>query len=51
MGLSKHQEHGMNALGIFSLNFFRIGIVDSTLFTRKMGKDLFICQIYIEILL
>jgi hypothetical protein len=34
MGLSKHQDHGMN--------------VDSTLFTRKMGKDLFVCQIYVD---
>jgi hypothetical protein len=27
-------------------NGFRIGKVDSTLFNRKMGKDLFVCQIY-----
>jgi hypothetical protein len=29
-------------------NGFRIGKVDSTLFTIKMGKDLFVCQIYID---
>jgi hypothetical protein len=29
-------------------NNFRIGKTDSTLFTRKMGKDLFVCQIYID---
>jgi hypothetical protein len=29
-------------------NGFRIGKADSTLFTRKMGKDLFICQIYVD---
>jgi hypothetical protein len=29
-------------------NGFRIGKVDSTLFTRKMGKDLFVCQIYVD---
>jgi hypothetical protein len=29
-------------------NGFRIYKVDSTLFTRKMGKDLFGCQIYID---
>jgi hypothetical protein len=29
-------------------NGFRIGKPDSTLFTRKMGKDLFVCQIYID---
>jgi hypothetical protein len=29
-------------------NDFRIGNADSTLFTRKMGKDLFVCQIYVD---
>jgi hypothetical protein len=29
-------------------NSFMIGKADSTLFTRKMGKDLFICQIYVD---
>jgi hypothetical protein len=29
-------------------NGFRIGKSDSTLFTRKMDKDLFVCQIYID---
>jgi hypothetical protein len=29
-------------------NGFRIGKVDSTLFTRKIGKNLFICQIYVD---
>jgi hypothetical protein len=29
-------------------NGFRIGKADSTLFTRKMGKILFVCQIYID---
>jgi hypothetical protein len=29
-------------------NGFRIGKADSTLFTRKMGKDLSICQIYVD---
>jgi hypothetical protein len=28
-------------------NSFRIGKVDSTLFTRKMDRDLFVCQIYV----
>jgi hypothetical protein len=28
-------------------NGFRIGKTDSTLFTRKIGKDLFVCQIYV----
>jgi hypothetical protein len=29
-------------------NGFRIGKIDSTLFTRRMGKDLFVCQIYVD---
>jgi hypothetical protein len=29
-------------------NDFRIGKADSTLFTKKMGKDLFVCQIYVD---
>jgi hypothetical protein len=29
-------------------NNFRIGKADSTLFTRKMSKGLFVCQIYID---
>jgi hypothetical protein len=46
MGLSKYQEHVMNALGTFFIeNGFMIGKSDSTLFTRKMGKNLFVCQI------
>jgi hypothetical protein len=29
-------------------NGFRIGMADSTLFTRKMGKNLFVCQIHVD---
>jgi hypothetical protein len=29
-------------------NGFRIGKGDSTLFTKRMGKDLFVCQIYVD---
>jgi hypothetical protein len=29
-------------------NGFKIGKTNSTLFTRKMGKDLFVCQIYAD---
>jgi hypothetical protein len=29
-------------------NSFKIGKVDSTLFTRKMGTDLSVCQIYVD---
>jgi hypothetical protein len=49
MCLTKHQEHSMNALGTFFIeNGFRIDKVDSTLFTRKIGQDLFVCQIYVD---
>jgi hypothetical protein len=29
-------------------NSFMIGKCDSTLFTRRMGKDLFVCKIYVD---
>jgi hypothetical protein len=34
--------------GFLIENGFRIGKADSTHFTRKMGKDLFVCQIYVD---
>jgi hypothetical protein len=34
--------------GLLIDNGFKIGKADSTLFTRRMGKDLFACQIYID---
>jgi hypothetical protein len=34
-------------MDFFIKNGFGIGKTDSTLFTRKMGKDLFVCQIYV----
>jgi hypothetical protein len=27
---------------------FKIGKVDTSLFTKRIGKDLFICQIYVD---
>jgi hypothetical protein len=39
----------MNDLEIFLIeNGFRIDKADSTLFTRKIEKDSFICQIYVD---
>jgi hypothetical protein len=32
----------------FIENSFRIGKADSTLFTRKMGNGLFVCQIHVD---
>jgi hypothetical protein len=34
--------------GFLIENGFRIGKADSTLFSRKMGKDLFVCKIYVD---
>jgi hypothetical protein len=44
MDLSKLLQHGMNALVTFSLTMV-LGLVktNSTLFTRKVDKDLFVC--------
>jgi hypothetical protein len=48
MGLTKLQGHGMNALGIFLLRMI-LGLVRQIpLFTRKMVKDLFVYQIYVD---
>jgi hypothetical protein len=49
MGLSKHQEHGMNTLGIFSLKMV-LELVRRILLSslEKMGKNLFVCQIYFD---
>jgi hypothetical protein len=35
-------------MNILIENNFRISKTDSTLFTRKMGKYLFVCQIYVD---
>jgi hypothetical protein len=49
MGLSKHQEHGINALRNSGLNkTLKIGKADPTLFTHKVGNDIFMCQIYVD---
>jgi hypothetical protein len=32
-------------------NGFRIGKVDSTIFTRKVDKDIFVCQIYVDVII
>jgi hypothetical protein len=45
MGLSKLLEHGMNA---FLRKGFEIGKADPTLFTRKVDKEIFVCQIYVD---
>jgi hypothetical protein len=48
-GLKKVPRASYECLRDFHIeNGFRIGKADSTLFTRKMGKDLFVCQIYID---
>jgi hypothetical protein len=48
-GLKKAPRAWYECLRDFLIkNSFRIGKSDSTLFTRKMGKDLFVCQIYVD---
>jgi hypothetical protein len=47
MDLSKHQEQ-LCLRDFLIENDFRISKADSTLFTRKMCKDLFLCQIYVD---
>jgi hypothetical protein len=47
-GLSKHQEYDMNALVTFLLKIV-LGLVRLILLSSlKMGKDLFVCQIYVD---
>jgi hypothetical protein len=48
MSLSKHQEHDMNDLESSLLKMV-FGLVRPTLLSSlKMGKHLFVCQIYID---
>jgi hypothetical protein len=48
-GLKEAQRAWSECLRDFLIeNGFMIGKADSTLFTRKMGKYLFICQIYVD---
>jgi hypothetical protein len=48
-GLKQAPRVGYECLRDFLMeNDFRICKADSTLFTRKMGKDLFVCQIYVD---
>jgi hypothetical protein len=35
-------------MNFLTQNSFKIDKVDSTLFTRKVNNDLFICQIYVD---
>ena len=43
---SKHQEHGMR--DFLLSKGFKMGKVDTTLFTKKLGNDLFVLQIYVD---
>jgi hypothetical protein len=49
MGLSKHQEHGMNAFSIFLLKMV-LGLVRPILLSslEKWEKIFFVCQIYVD---
>jgi hypothetical protein len=48
-GLKQAPEAWYECLSDFLIeNDFKIGKADSIFFTRKMGKDLFVCQIYVD---
>jgi hypothetical protein len=48
-GLKRAPRAWYECIGDFLIeNDFTIGKADSTLFTRKMDKNLFVCQIYVE---
>jgi hypothetical protein len=49
MGLSKPSHVLYERLRDFLISKdFKIGKVDTTLFTKRVGKDLFVCQIYVD---
>jgi hypothetical protein len=48
-GLKQAPRAGYEYLRDFLIEYgFRIGKANSTLFSRKIGKDLFVCQIYVN---
>jgi hypothetical protein len=48
-GLKKAPHDWYEMLRDFLLSKdFKIGKVDTTLFTKRIGKDLFVCQIYVD---
>ena len=46
MDWNKHLEHGMR--DFLLSKGFKMGKVDTTLFTKKIVKDLFVLQIYVD---
>ena len=49
MVLSKLHKLGMKDWEIFLISKgFKISTVDTTLFTEAIGKNLFVCQIYVD---
>ena len=47
MGLSKPQERSMRLRDFLIEKGFTIGKVDTTLFTKKLEGEIFICQVYV----
>jgi hypothetical protein len=48
-GLNEAPRAWYECLSDFLIEYgFRIGKADSTLFTIKLGEDLFVCQIYVD---
>jgi hypothetical protein len=48
MVLNKHPVLCMRLRDFLVSKGFKFGKVDTTLFTKKIGDDLFICQIYVD---
>ena len=48
MGLSKPQERGERLQDFLIEKGFTIGKVDTTLFTKKLNGEIFICQVYVD---
>jgi hypothetical protein len=48
MDSSKHLENGMRLKDFLQSIGFKMGKVDTTLFTKTIGNDLFVCQIYVD---
>jgi hypothetical protein len=48
MHSSKHLENGMRLKDFLLSIGFKMGKVDTTLFTKTIGNDLFVCQIYVD---
>ena len=47
MDWNKHLEHGMRLRDFLLSKGFMMGKIDTTLFIKKIGEDLFVLQIFV----